>query len=228
MTVQSSAVMVPREEWQTLIHDLRSPLATVSTYAQLLRRRAGQDLNESLGHIQEAAARLDRLVDQLAAAPDASRRSRSRMLDLVPLVRELAAQSAPATASRIGVLTKTPELIGTWDVTAVERVLGNLIENAVKYSPAQQPIVISLAQCGNWAEIRVSDAGIGIPPEDLPRVFERGHRATNVGAARGDGLGLATVRLLVTLMAGQVELDSTLGVGTTVVVRLPRGKENLS
>jgi signal transduction histidine kinase len=208
------------DEWSMLIHDLRTPLATVNTYTQLLLRQASKgeqpaaELDARLRIIQEATLRIERLVDQLAGRSAASPQS---PVDLVDLTRRLAASSR-----RVKVMSDTPEIEGAWDATGLERVLSNLIDNAQKYSPADQPVLVTLRSTRRWAIIRVVDHGVGIPAEDLPHVFGRGFRASNAaGSADGSGLGLAAVKRIVRMQGGTVRIDSREGVGTAVIVRLP-------
>jgi two-component system phosphate regulon sensor histidine kinase PhoR len=95
----------------------------------------------------------------------------------------------------------------------------------VKYSPQGGNVVVRLARrndaAGSWAELSVADSGMGIPAEELPRVFERFYRASNAGVVKGTGVGLATVRQIVEQHGGRIEIASTEGAGTTVTVRLP-------
>jgi signal transduction histidine kinase len=103
--------------------------------------------------------------------------------------------------------------------------LGNLLENAAKYSSAGAPIVVMSrveeVDGAKNAVVRVIDSGIGIPTSDLPRVFERYHRGANVAPIPGEGLGLSSVRALVQLHHGTVDVESREGFGTTITVRLP-------
>jgi two-component system OmpR family sensor kinase len=224
---------VTSDHWTMLIHDLRNPLATVHGYTQLLLRHDAErnsempDLGESLRHIQDAAARMERLVDQLATTPRALPWS---LTDLVQLARRMAAQSQPAAGGpdRVMVLSTVRELIGFWDTTSLERMLGNLLDNALKYSPADRPVVVTLRCAGKWAVLSVADQGIGIAPADLPRVFERGYRAaTVVGQAPGQGIGLAAVQNIIRAHDGTISVDSQDGIGTTVTVRLPLAQRSV-
>jgi signal transduction histidine kinase len=208
------------DDWATLLHDLRTPLATVAVYTQLLLRDAtncehpAPGLHQRLRTIQEAASRIERLVDQLEGKPGASSPT---TLDLVQLTQRVA-----ASAPRVEVMSDMQELRGEWDLTGLERVLSNLIENAQKYSPPDQPVIVTLSSTRRWAVIRVVDRGIGIPPADVSRVFEHGFRATNARVrANGLGLGLAAVKNIIYAHGGTISIDSREAVGTTVTVRLP-------
>jgi signal transduction histidine kinase len=212
---------------EILVHDLRNPLATVHRYTELLLRQAdrcqGQvpGLSQSLRHIQDAAWRLERLVDQLSGVPTAPGAGR---LNLVELAHRIAAQSEPQAGfpRRVVVLSDMSQPVGDWDTTALERLLGNLLDNALKYSPADRTVVVTLRREGAWAILAVADRGIGIPSVDLSNVFEPGYRARNAAdVAPGTGIGLAGVRDIVQAHGGRIAIDSEEGVGTTVTVRLP-------
>jgi signal transduction histidine kinase len=104
----------------------------------------------------------------------------------------------------------------------LQQVLLNLIENADKYSPAGRPISLELTADGDDLCITVLDQGIGIPPEDVPRVFDRFHRGRNaIEHERGSGLGLSVVKLLVEAMGGSIDVDSEIGVGSRFHIHLP-------
>ena len=116
-------------------------------------------------------------------------------------------------------------LDGEWDRQLVERVAANLLSNAHKYSSPESEIQVSvwseLAADGEWAAFSVKDQGIGIPASDLSRVFTPYERASNVGDTAGQGIGLASVWEIAQLHGGGVEIQSQVGSGTTVTVRLP-------
>lgn len=116
-----------------------------------------------------------------------------------------------------------------WDAARLERVVANLISNAVKYSLTNGVIEVNLTRepgaQGPCAVLTVQDQGVGIPQADLPHVFERYHRARNVvGCIAGVGLGLASVRQIVESHGGTVTAQSHEGAGTTLTVRLPLGE----
>jgi signal transduction histidine kinase len=119
-----------------------------------------------------------------------------------------------------------PALFGDWDAARLGRVLANLLANAIKYSPQGGPITVDLKReemdAGAFAVLAVRDQGLGIPAEDLPRIFEPFQRARNVvGRIGGSGLGLASVRQIVEQHGGTIAVTSEGGAGSTFTVRLP-------
>ena len=117
-------------------------------------------------------------------------------------------------------------LDGPWDPVRVARVLANLVGNAIKYSPGGGEVRVSVVRepgpGGDWAVVSVSDHGLGIPEADLPHIFERFQRASNVaGRIAGTGIGLAISRRIVERHGGTIDVRSEEGVGTTFTVKLP-------
>jgi signal transduction histidine kinase len=215
-------------------HDLKNPLAAIKGQAQVLEQRlerAGEPavagLAEGLRNIDTSATRMARLLDELldVAQVQAGQLVTLRLqpTDLVPLVREIARDYQGSTdRHRICVETDGSPLVGLWDAPRLERVAGNLISNAIKYSPGGGEIVVALRhEAPAWAVLEVRDQGMGIPAADLPRIFEQFARASNVGRTSGTGVGLAVVRQIVDLHGGSIAVQSTQGTGSTFTVRLP-------
>ncbi|MBW3633510.1 MAG: sensor histidine kinase, partial [Chloroflexi bacterium] len=147
-------------------------------------------------------------------------------VNLVALVAAaVAANQATTEEHRIVLETAEPSLVGHWDATRLERVVDNLLGNAVKYSPGGGTIVVSLAQEQDgvraWGVLAVRDEGVGIPAADLPHLFERYHRGGNVAGIAGTGIGLAGARQIIAQHGGTITVTSAQGVGTTFVIRLP-------
>ena len=222
-------------------HDLKNPLAAIKGIAQLLQRRAASGaaldptrLRAGLASIDAAAsdmaAQIDALVDVTRLRMGRGLELERAPTDLVALARRVAAEQQ-ATTERHAIAVETTEatLVGSWDARRLERVLANLLGNAIKYSPEGGPITITLGREGVQAVLAVSDRGVGIPPEDLPRVFEPFHRAANVaGSIPGTGIGLAGVRQIVDQHGGTVAVHSREAEGSTFVVRLPLEPETLA
>jgi PAS domain S-box-containing protein len=227
-----------REFFATIAHDLKNPLAAIKGRVQLLLRRAQraaprpEDLTTALTAIEAATNTMQRMLDQLMYN-SREQFGQSLMLqrddvELRELVARLVDQQR-ATTDRHELHVEATEqgaVVGYWDGNRLERVVSNLLGNAIKYSPEGGRVVVSVQreedETGPYALLTVRDEGPGIPAEDLPRVFERFHRGSNVaGRIPGTGLGLAGVRSIVEQHGGSISLDSREGAGTTVTVRLP-------
>jgi two-component system sensor kinase FixL len=233
-----AALRLRDEVLSTVSHDLGQPLAAVRIGVRMLRRLAqsGQLTHDALAQvdlIDTAARRMSALIDELR---DTARLQSGRPLeleyqltDLVALARREAGLWQQMTARHhIVVDTELPELIGEWDERRLERVLSNLLSNAIKYSPEGGDVVVTVRRVqpdGSpcpWAELTVSDRGIGIPADELPHIFDRFHRARNVvGRVAGTGLGLVAAKQIVEQHGGQITVTSREAQGTTVTVRLP-------
>jgi signal transduction histidine kinase len=225
----------------TVAHDLKNPLAAIKGWVQILGRRTRQlpeaereRWQQDLGTVEGTATRMAGMIDELL---DLTHLQMGRPLelrlqatDLVALARRVAAEYQQLTdAHTLCVRSTLASLDGMWDQARLERVVGNLISNAVKYSPDGGEVILSLGRedsaSGASAVLSVRDEGIGIPPEDLSRVFDRFYRGTNVvGHIAGTGIGLAGARQLVEQHGGSMAVESTPGAGSTFVVRLPLGK----
>ena len=219
-------------------HDIRNPLTSIKARAQLLQRRAmtlgadeAQPIADGLYAINQAAGRITVMINELL---DVARLQAGRPLDLdrqqmdlVVLARQVASELQPSTEHhQIEVAAEPPNLVGEWDLARLERVLVNLLSNAIKYSPEGGAIRVEVAReqenGQGWAVLRVSDRGVGIPSGELPHVFDRFYRGSNVtGRIEGTGIGLAGARQIVEQHGGQVQVESEERVGSTFTVRLP-------
>ncbi len=232
-TAELREQITSRDEFMsTVSHDLKSPLTFIKGMAHLRRRRAvvtseTQPLLEALEQIEASAGRmaqqLDELVDATRLQAGATINLRREYVDLVELARKSVAEHQHSTERHaLYVSTDLPELTGTWDVTRLARVLDNLLDNAVKYSPRGGSVEVCLSREETFAVLKVSDRGEGIPAVDLPHIFERFRRGRNVeGRIPGTGIGLAGVQKIVELHQGTISVESEVGVGTTFTIRLP-------
>jgi len=225
-----------RDEFMaTVSHDLKSPLTFIKGMATLRRRRAVHTpdtapLIDALEQIENGAGRMAQMLDDLV---DAGRLEAGRPLelrrdstDLVALVRQSVSEHQQTTDRHVVQLrTDLADLVGIWDRVRLGRVFDNLLSNAVKYSPRGGAIVVHVDADGQpptWAIVRVSDSGEGIPAADLPHIFERFRRGRNVeGRIPGTGVGLSGVRSILEQHGGSIDVQSAVGEGTTVTVRLP-------
>jgi signal transduction histidine kinase len=215
-------------------HDLKNPLASIKATAQLLLRRldrpaeSEQDLlREGLDRVDVVATRAAALVDELL---DLARMQMGRPLaleraptDLVALAQSVASEHQPAADLHvIRVEFTAPQVVGNWDARRLRRVLANLVDNALKYSPEGGGIWFRVQPAGEWVSLELQDEGIGIPAAELGRVFERFQRASNVeGRIGGTGIGLASARHIVESHGGSISVASAEGKGTTFTIKLP-------
>ncbi|MBW3613617.1 MAG: PAS domain-containing protein [Chloroflexi bacterium] len=222
-----------RDDALSLIaHDLRSPLAVVMGYIQLLERQATSGtvdidrLTPYLERVDAAARQMSSLLDDLLTDAAIDERAEPVELtpsDLVPRLREIAQHHDP-TSSIHEVVADVPSgpVVAEVNLPKLERALHNLVVNAIKYSPDGGTITIGLRADGETTRITVADQGIGIPKADLPLVFDRFHRGSNVsGRTSGLGLGLISVKRAVDAHHGRLAVDSVEGEGTTFTIELP-------
>jgi signal transduction histidine kinase len=216
-------------------HDLKTPLTTVVGQAQLLERRirSGSEAGAYLpgiSLISKEAQRLRRIVNELL---DAARAERGQIIgecepiDLVALTHEVVA-GYELTRHRCTVSGKGP-LVGSYDRLRVQQLIGHLIDNAVLYSPQGGAIELTLGHRERMATLEVHDTGIGIPPDDLPRLFSRFFRGSNVNDRdyAGMGLSLFICRAIVEQHGGRITVTSRLGEGSAFEVMLPLMQEDV-
>jgi signal transduction histidine kinase len=237
VTERQHAERLREEVVATVSHDLKNPLGAILANTQMLRRwvRRGQPLEperleRGLAAIESSAGRMNRLIGDLV---DGARLQAGEALvletepvDLAELARRCVEQyQATTTAHTLRLIHDGDALHGEWDPRRLDGVLANLLTNAVKYSPDGGEIDIRLGredgERAGWAVLSVRDAGIGIPAAELPEIFDRFRRGSNVGAIAGTGLGLAGVRHIVEQHGGTVMAESEEGRGTVFTVRLP-------
>jgi signal transduction histidine kinase len=222
-----------RDEFMsTVSHDLKSPLTFIKGMASLRRRRveptpSNQPLLAALEQIEASAGRMAQQLDELV---DASRLQagaridlRRERIDLLGLARSAVAQHQETTDRHaLSVSSELGELYGIWDGVRLGRVLDNLLDNAVKYSPRGGMVEVCVRSEPGSAVLSVADRGEGIPASDLPHIFERFRRGRNVeGRIPGTGIGLAGVHSIVEQHRGSISVDSRIGEGTTFTIRLP-------
>jgi PAS domain S-box-containing protein len=223
-----------------LSHDLKNPLSIVKGYAQMARqvlRKEGDPLLERVspslekieGVVNRMTGQINELLELTRAQADRPITLQRGAADLVALARQVVTEYQRSNPEhRIRLESAVPSLPLSADVPRLERVLDNLLSNAVKFSPRGGDVFVQIEReddaLGARAVVRVRDHGLGIPAADLPRVFDLFHRAGNVAEAiPGTGIGLASVRQIVELHGGTIDVESTEGEGTTFIVRLPLG-----
>ena len=213
-------------------HELRTPLTSIVGYTELLLDEDEFDNLEDeqrqfLETIDRNCHRLTRLVDDILfiARVDAGRLSLElQPVDLVKLVAAAVESSRPFAARKNQTLTldAEPELPALQaDPTRISQLIDNLTSNAIKYTPEGGAVTVTLTRSGEHAHIRVIDTGVGIPADEMDKLFVRFFRASTAGAAQGTGLGLSIVKSIVEAHRGTVEVRSQPGEGTTFLIDLP-------
>jgi two-component system phosphate regulon sensor histidine kinase PhoR len=222
----------------TAAHELRAPVAGIKSYAELLLR---SDLPLDEGTRRDCLASIDRLADRLGAQVraffDAMRAEAGQLsferqpLDLADLARAVTRDFAARSPEHTIVLDAGDDLpLALADRARVEDVLTNLLDNAVKYSPAGGVIAVELSGeaseregAGAMVRVAVRDSGIGIPPDQQPRIFERFYRLDHTTTRKdgGIGLGLYLCRAYVVGMGGAIAVESQPGRGSSVTFTLP-------
>ncbi|MDQ1744510.1 MAG: two-component system, OmpR family, phosphate regulon sensor histidine kinase PhoR, partial [Pseudonocardiales bacterium] len=241
---QAEAVQLLRELDQakadfiaTVSHELRTPLTSISGYLEMLQDGDAGELPDTavamLSIIDRNATRLRNLIEDLLTQSriDAGRlRLELSTVQLRPLLQSVITAMAPlASASDVKLQLGAPEdpLSVQADPQQLEQVFTNLISNALKFTPAGGSVQVSLLPADDGVLIEVRDTGMGIPPDEYPNLFTRFFRASNAAEAAlpGTGLGLAIVQEIVHRHGGAVDIESELGVGTTLTVWLPAAQE---
>jgi two-component system phosphate regulon sensor histidine kinase PhoR len=216
-------------------HELKTPLASIKAYAETLLDWALHDENVNtrfVKRIEEQADRLNQLIlDLLSLARIESGQEvfEHKPLALTPVVGSCVESHRGRAESRglslgldLGPLDD--DILIRADEEAVRQILDNLIDNAIKYTPEGGMVQVACRLEGDAVAIEVADTGIGIPRDDLPRVFERFYRVDKARSRElgGTGLGLSIVKHLVQSIGGQITVASRVGAGSQFTVQLPR------
>lgn len=215
-------------------HDLRSPLGALVGQATLLKKRSGGDAFAAarVEAILRCASRMDAMIeDLLDSAREESHQLRLEVgpVDVGAYLSELLDRSAPLLDVRRIRLTldEAGGLIALADPNHLDRVILNLLSNALKYSPPDRPVELGAAVKGAVVNISVEDHGPGIPSEDLPHVFDKFFRGQRTAARGGLGIGLYSVRLLVEAHGGTVRVEPGREGGTAFHVALPASADRM-
>jgi signal transduction histidine kinase len=214
-------------------HELRTPIAALRTFNELMAD--GEMVDETTRHefIEQSRQQIDRLDWLATNLLELSKLdSGLLLLDLRPddlrAVVESSVQQAQPSAERKGValVLEIPEVPvrQRHDPQRMGQVVGNLIGNAIKFTPTGGRVEVELQPTDDGAQIRVADTGVGIDPSEMPYVFDRFYRGARAAESRaaGSGLGLSIVRSIVEMHNGRVAISSRPGKGTEVSISLPR------
>ncbi len=211
-----------------LAHELRTPIANMLGEAQvaLSRDRNSAEYRETIESTIGECERLSGIVDNLlfVARADAAREPVARkQFDARAAVEKIAAFYQTIAEDHHVAISCSGEGQISADPAMFERAVGNLVDNALRFTPDTGSIQIALAEHATEFEVAVSDNGSGIAPEHLSRVFDRFYRAESSRGSDGAGLGLALVKSIVDLHGGTARIQSEIGRGTTVSLTFPKG-----
>ena len=218
-----------RRVTDNIAHDLRSPIARIRGFAEMAL--TGRDNNMG---VQDLAARVmeesDRLIGMINDLLDIARTRagvqvlEKESVDMVGLVADavdLFIPSAQAKGIVMDVtLPRTPVMVHG-DLSRLQRVVANLLDNAIKFTPAGGKVHVTVERSGDEAAIRIRDTGIGIPQSEITKVFNRFYRADTSRSTPGSGLGLSLAQAVVQAHNGRITVTSTPGKGSEFVVVLP-------
>ncbi|NTU86421.1 MAG: PAS domain-containing protein, partial [Chloroflexales bacterium] len=240
VTREGEADRVKNEFVSTVSHELRTPLTSILGYTELLLNREFSPAERTqFNHtVYTEASRLSQLVEDLLSVSriEAGKVKLNQWLtSLNSIVAELTGQLNTQLARHRMLLAVPPSLPPVYiDRDKVKQVIFNLLTNAIKYSPSGGQITLEIREAqagdlppdhpkGRWVRVAIHDQGIGIAPEDLPRIWERFYRVDNTNTRRigGTGLGLSITRALVELHGGRIWAESELGKGSRFYFSLP-------
>jgi len=211
-------------------HELRTPLAVIEAESTLAlqKERPSSDYRQSLEIISQESRQMSSLIDQLLtlARADAGKEQWNfTEVDLGKLIGNLSTD-VEVLCQEKGLsfqLGQSQDLVVKGDEARLRELFMNLLDNAIKYTPAPGTVSVSFRREGQMAVVAIMDTGIGIPAEDIPFIFERFYRVdkSRSRAEGGSGLGLAICRHIAEAHGGKIEVESQVGVGSTFSVWLP-------
>lgn len=221
---------VRRDFVSNLSHELRTPLASIKALVDTLRDGAIEDPPAAVRFLERMDVEVDEMTQMVQELLELSRIESgqaplrlfpSTVAQLVePVIERLRAQAGRAGLTLNVVLpANLPEVMV--DADRVRTVIMNLVHNAIKFTPPEGQVTVSARVALDAVVIAVADTGIGIPPDDIPRIFERFYKADRARSGGGTGLGLAIAKHTVHAHNGRIWVESTEGVGSTFFFTLP-------
>ncbi len=211
-------------------HELRTPLTGIRGQLEvaLFTAQSPDQFREAMMNALQDVEKLSNMVRALLLLSQAETGQlalQRSVIDLAPVVRSMVEQyQLAAEDEHVTLSCAVQSCYVKADKTQMERMVANLVSNAVKYTPPGGRVDVGMECEEEWGRLWVQDTGIGIPPEDLPYIFDRFYRVRGSRAKEGLGLGLSFVGWIVKAHDGRIEVDSTPGKGTRFTVTLPRAE----
>lgn len=224
-----------REMTDNLAHDLRSPLGRIRASAETVLTSGGSKKEESEAMVATTAEECDRLLElinttlDIAEAESGAAKLRLADIDLAEMARDAVELFQPlAEDKQIAIAADLPDhcpLRG--DRQRLQRVIANLLDNALKYTPTGGRVTLKLDDEGERLKLAIEDTGIGISPHEISRIFDRFYRCDRSRSERGNGLGLSLALAFARAHGGDIAVDSAPGRGSAFTVVLPRSRHVL-
>lgn len=226
LAVQNQAMTEQRNFLGMVSHEFRTPLGIINASAEMIAMDRSGQVEEDVDRIRRAVQRMARLIDTILADEWLDAASMSLSPQTLNLGKTLATICADRSGidcrNAISFITASPSIHVRGDAMLLPLVFSNLLDNAIKYSPAGRPIDVQLSASEMGIVVSVRDYGIGISDEEKAKIFDKYYRSVTVGAKSGAGLGLYLVRKIVHLHQGRITVASPSGGGTLFTVCLPR------
>ncbi|MEP0405808.1 MAG: HAMP domain-containing sensor histidine kinase, partial [Roseibium sp.] len=220
---------IQREFVSMASHEFRTPLAIIDSNAQRLKRRIDklepEVVLERVERIRESVERMQYLIHRFLDFSQSQSGEMELEIKSAPLRRlvETVCSHHQSVAKKFKIHADIAELPETAEIDRglIEQCLSNILSNAIKYSPERNDIYVSGHEDEDFAVISVRDEGVGIPEDEIPKIFNRYFRASTSSGIAGTGIGLNMTEMIVSKHSGKVDVESRVGEGTTVTLKLP-------
>lgn len=224
------AEKIRREFTANVSHELKTPLTSINGYAEMIANgmAEGDEVQKFAGIIQKEGTRLLALIESilnLSKLEDETVEKTYEKIDLYEISKEVVNKLKPQAAShRVNLEIDGEPIVVSANKRMIEDLIYNLIDNAIKYNIENGEVKVLVRSDENYGLISVKDTGIGIPQEEQDRIFERFYRIDKSRSKKieGSGLGLSIVKHIVEYHNGALSLESEIGKGTTITVKLPK------
>lgn len=221
-------------------HELKTPLTTIKSYTETLldwglEEKPQESVRSDLVRIYEDSLRMESLIADLLLLSSIDSKAHymnARVLDMGSLCRQITERLRPSAEDKnldFGCLVLPASALVFGDANSIERIVTNLLVNAIKYTPTGGRVQVSVGNIAEDIYVKVKDSGNGIPAEELPNLFDRFYRVDKTGSRQygGTGLGLAIAHELTELHHGRLEVESQAGTGSAFTLFLPRADRYL-